>query len=66
MQYIKKNIGIVDVKFGKNVKVIEPCNLYGCTIGNNCFIGPFVEIQKDAVVGNSCKVQSHSFINIAP
>lgn len=50
------------VTFGKNVKVIMPANLYGCAIGDNCFIGPFTEIQKDVTVGNNTKVQSHSFI----
>jgi len=53
---------IKDVKFGSNVKIVKPCNLYGCTIGNNTFIGPFTEIQKNASIGNNCKVQSHSFI----
>jgi len=53
---------IKDVQFGLNVKVVQPVNLYGCTIGDNCFIGPFVEIQKTAVVGNRTKVQSHAFI----
>lgn len=47
---------------GKNVTFIEPCNIYGCTIGNDTFIGPFVEIQKDVVIGERCKIQSHSFI----
>lgn len=54
--------GIKDVSFGENVKVVEPVNIYGCTIGNNCFIGPFVEIQKSVVIGNDSKIQSHSFI----
>ncbi len=53
---------IVNVNFGKNCKVIEPVNIYGCNIGENCFIGPFCEIQKDVVIGNNCKIQSHSFI----
>lgn len=53
---------IVNVQFGKDVKVVEPANLYGCTIGDNCFIGPFVEIQKDVTIGHNTKVQSHSFI----
>jgi acetyltransferase-like isoleucine patch superfamily enzyme len=53
---------IVDVEFGKNVTVVEPVNLYGCTIGDDCFIGPFVEIQKGATVGKRCRIQSHSFI----
>lgn len=55
-------IAIKDVSFGENVKVVEPVNLYGCTIGNDCFIGPFTEIQKDVVIGERCKIQSHSFI----
>lgn len=53
---------IKDVNFGTNVKVIEPLNIYGCNIGDNTFIGPFVEIQKDVTIGKNCKVQSHSFI----
>lgn len=53
---------IKDVKFGKNVKVVEPSNIYGCEIGNNTFIGPFVEIQKNVRIGKNCKIQSHSFI----
>jgi acetyltransferase-like isoleucine patch superfamily enzyme len=51
-----------DVVFGEGVKIVIPVNLYGCTIGNQCFIGPFVEIQKDVTVGNNTKIQSHSFI----
>lgn len=53
---------IRDVKFGENVTVVEPVNLYECKICNNCFIGPFVEIQKNVVIGNRCKIQSHAFI----
>ena len=59
---IRKSIGIVNVKFGKNNTIIEPVNMYGCQTGDNVFIGPFVEIQKDVSIGNNCKVQSHSFI----
>jgi acetyltransferase-like isoleucine patch superfamily enzyme len=54
--------GIVDVNFGKGVKVVEPVNLYGCAIGDDCFIGPFVEIQRDVVIGKRCRIQSHVFI----
>ncbi len=54
--------GIVDVSFGKNVRVVEPVNLYGCAIGDNVFVGPFVEIQRGAAVGHNCKIQSHAFI----
>lgn len=53
---------IRDVTFGKDVTIVEPCNLYECKIGDQCFIGPFVEIQKEAVIGDRTKVQSHSFI----
>lgn len=51
-----------DVRFGSGVKVVMPANLYGCTIGDDCFIGPFTEIQKDVTIGNRTKVQSHSFV----
>jgi len=51
-----------DVKFGNGVRIVNPVNLYGCEIGNNCFIGPFVEVQKDVVIGDNTKIQSHSFI----
>jgi acetyltransferase-like isoleucine patch superfamily enzyme len=57
-----RRAGIVDVRFGEDVTVVEPVNLYGCTIGNGCFIGPFVEIQRDVVIGDRCRVQSHAFI----
>lgn len=53
---------IKEVTFGKNVKVVLPVNLYGCNIDDNCFIGPFVEIQKAVVIGENTKIQSHSFI----
>lgn len=51
-----------DVVFGNNVRIVEPVNLYGCKIGSDCFIGPFVEIQKDVIIGASTKIQSHTFI----
>jgi acetyltransferase-like isoleucine patch superfamily enzyme len=51
-----------DVVFGANVKIVSPVNLYGCSIGSNCFIGPFVEVQKKVRVGDYTKIQSHSFI----
>jgi len=53
---------IVDVTFGNNVRVVQPVNLYGCIIGDDTFIGPFVEIQRGAVIGSRCKIQSHAFI----
>lgn len=54
--------GIIDANFGEGVKIVAPVNLYGCTVGRNCFIGPFVEIQKDVIVGERTKIQSHTFI----
>ena len=55
-------IGVKNVSFGANVTYVEPVNLYNCKIGNNCFIGPLVEIQGNAFIGNNTKIQSHSFI----
>lgn len=57
-----KQAGIVDVVFGDNVTVIQPVNLYGCEVGDDTFIGPFVEIQRGVKLGRRCKVQSHAFI----
>ncbi len=53
---------IIDVHFGEGVKIVKPVNLYSCKIGNHCFVGPFVEIQKDVHIGDRTKIQSHSFI----
>ena len=50
------------VKLGKDVRLGDFINLYGCTIGDETKIGPFVEIQKNAFIGKRCKIQSHSFI----
>tara|TARA_B100001093_G_C26541167_1_gene890323 strand:+ start:240 stop:710 length:471 start_codon:yes stop_codon:yes gene_type:complete len=57
-----KKVGLVDVKLGVNITIVEPSNLYGCTIGDDSFIGPFVEIQSDTHIGKDCRIQSHSFI----
>jgi acetyltransferase-like isoleucine patch superfamily enzyme len=54
--------GIKDVTFGEDVRLVEPVNIYGCTIGDNCFVGPFVEIQKNVFIGKRTKIQSHTFI----
>jgi acetyltransferase-like isoleucine patch superfamily enzyme len=50
------------VKLGKNVRLICFANLYGCEIGDDSFIGPFVEIQSDVKVGRRVKIQSHTFV----
>jgi acetyltransferase-like isoleucine patch superfamily enzyme len=54
--------GIRDVTCGKNVEIVSPSNLYECTLGDKCFVGPFVEIQNGVKIGNRCRIQSHSFI----
>ena len=51
-----------DVVFGEGSKVVMPSNLYGCSLGKNCFVGPFVEIQKGVKIGDGTRVQSHSFL----
>lgn len=53
---------IVDNKFGKDIKIVSPVNIYGSTIGDHCFIGPFVEIQKNTIIKKNTKIQSHTFI----
>jgi len=51
-----------DVKLGRNVKICDLVNLYGCEIGDNSKIGTFVEIQKGVKIGRNCKISSHTFI----
>lgn len=53
---------INDVEFGEDVVVFSFTNLYGCRIGSGTRVGPFVEIQRGAVVGANCKIQSHAFV----
>ncbi len=54
--------GINNVESGERVKIVMPSNLYGCTLGDNVFVGPFVEIQRGVSVGARTKIQSHSFV----
>ena len=56
----KKNIN--NVKLGKNVRIYDFVNLYGCSIDDNTKIGTFVEIQKNSFIGKNCKISSHTFI----
>jgi len=56
----KKNIN--NVKLGKDVKIFDFVNLYGCSIDDYSKVGTFVEIQKNASVGKNCKISSHTFI----
>jgi len=51
-----------DVKLGRDVKIQDFVNLYGCEIGDDTRVGPFVEVQKNVKIGKRCKIQSHSFI----
>ncbi len=57
-----KSVGIRNVQFGERVQVVEPSNLYECRIGDDVFVGPFVEIQRGVVIGRGTRVQSHAFI----
>jgi carbonic anhydrase/acetyltransferase-like protein (isoleucine patch superfamily) len=54
--------GLQDAAFGRDVKIVHPVNLYGYVIGDNCFIGPFVAIQRNVRIGARTRVQSHTFI----
>jgi UDP-2-acetamido-3-amino-2,3-dideoxy-glucuronate N-acetyltransferase len=53
-----------NVVIGKNVRIYNPdqVNIFGCTIGDNSFIGPFVEITRNTVVGKNCAIESHAFL----
>ncbi len=62
MGFETRRIGIVDVTAGARVVVTEPCNLYGCRLGDDVFVGPFVEIQRQVVIGARSRIQSHSFV----
>ena len=57
-----RQAAIRDVSFGRDTTVVAPVNLYGCTLGDGVFVGPFVEIQSDVTIGARTRVQSHSFI----
>lgn len=56
------SVGIIDLVCGKNVRIVEPSNIYGCQLDDNVFVGPFVEIQSDVSIGKNTKIQSHSFV----
>jgi len=55
-------MSIVNVNKHESVKIVEPVNLYGCTLKENVFVGPFIEIQSNVVVGKNTRIQSHTFI----
>ena len=51
-----------DVSCGERVRIVEPANVYECSLGDDCFVGPFTEIQTGAVIGARTKIQSHAFV----
>lgn len=51
-----------DVELGERVQIVEPANLYGCSLGDDCFVGPFTEIQRGARIGARTRIQSHAFV----
>jgi acetyltransferase-like isoleucine patch superfamily enzyme len=53
---------VVNVTAGRNVTIVEPANIYDCILGDDVFVGPFVEIQKGATIGARSRIQSHSFV----
>ena len=57
-------VPVVDVEMGKDVRIFQPdlVNIYGCRIGDETRVGPFVEIQKGVEIGARCKISSHSFL----
>lgn len=55
-------VGVRDVEFGARVRIVEPCNIYECRISDDCFVGPFTEIQKGVTIGARTRVQSHVFV----
>jgi acetyltransferase-like isoleucine patch superfamily enzyme len=57
-----RHVGVVNVTAGRNVTIVEPANLYECTLGDDVFVGPFVEIQKGVRIGARSRIQSHSFV----
>ena len=62
MEPSTKSVTTRNVQFGHRVTVIEPVNLYDCIVGDDVFIGPFVEIQRGVCVGSRTRIQSHSFV----
>ena len=57
-----REVAVRDVRFGADVVVVRPVNLYECEIGDGSFIGPFVEIQRGAKIGKRSRIQSHAFV----
>ncbi len=53
---------VVGVSAGERCRIVQPSNVYGCTLGDDVFVGPFVEIQQGVEIGSRTRIQSHSFI----
>lgn len=62
MMHTLRDTGVRNVESGENVVIYQPANLYNCRLGDNVFVGPFVEIQGNTTVGADTKIQSHTFI----
>ncbi|MBU9809022.1 N-acetyltransferase [Rahnella sp. C60] len=62
MYYASRNVQIRNIKAGQNVVIYEPANVYDCTLHDDVFVGPFVEIQANTSIGRGTKIQSHTFI----
>lgn len=63
MAEIRRHVASVrDVAAGNGVTIVEPTNIYDCTLADGVFVGPFCEVQKGAVIGARTRVQSHSFV----
>ncbi len=58
----ERSIAICNISYGERFCVVQPVNLYGCVVGDDVFVGPFVEIQSDVIIGHRCRIQSHSFL----
>lgn len=56
------DVSVTGVSFGARVRLVAPSNLYGCSLGDDVFVGPFVEIQSGVKIGNRTKIQSHTFV----
>ncbi|PLC53000.1 UDP-3-O-(3-hydroxymyristoyl)glucosamine N-acyltransferase [Pollutimonas nitritireducens] len=57
-----RSISVANVVFGARVTLVDPVNIYDCTLGDDVFVGPFVEIQRGVKIGNRCRIQSHAFV----
>lgn len=58
----RRQVGIVDVDCGDRVTIVAPANVYSCKLGDDVFVGPFVEIQRGVTIGARTRIQSHAFI----